>query len=321
VVVHALEKAGITITQSDSEVPEGLGLIVFGEITPRLAECVSVYSQNGLNRVLTVATSHEVLASQTEWRLLKAGACDVVQWKEPARSARMVAAYLERLSRIEELVTSPIVQNNLVGKSRVALHCLRQVVETAYLTDASVLLMGESGTGKELAARLIHTLDPRPTKRDLVVVDCATIVPTLAGSEFFGHERGAFTGAVSGRDGAFALANEGTLFLDEIGELPPDLQAQLLRVLQERSYKRVGGNTWHHTEFRLVCATNRNLTEEVSRGTFRSDLYYRIAGAPITMPSLRERTEDILPLATHFMQQLRPDKDPPDMDPGVRTFL
>src|SRR6185295_226461 len=150
--------------------------------------------------------------------------------------------------------------------------------------------------GKELLARVIHALDPRPDKGELVVLDCTTIVPELSGSEFFGHERGAYTGAVGPRDGAFALAHGGTLFLDEIGELPLALQAQLLRVVQEGTYKRVGGNAWHKASFRLVCATNRDLKEEVARGRFRGDLYHRLATNASRLPPLRDRVEDILVL-------------------------
>jgi transcriptional regulator with GAF, ATPase, and Fis domain len=143
----------------------------------------------------------------------------------------------------------------------------------------------------------------------------------LSGSEFFGHEKGAFTGAVATRDGAFALANGGTLFLDEIGELPLELQAKLLRVIQERTYKRVGGNTWQHTDFRLVCATNKDLVEEVRRGKVRHDLYYRIASFICKLPPLRERTEDILPLVHYFLEELRPNEDPLKLDETVRDYL
>jgi transcriptional regulator with GAF, ATPase, and Fis domain len=198
---------------------------------------------------------------------------------------------------------------------------LHQVVEIARFTDASVLITGESGTGKELMARLIHTLDPQPNKRDLVVLDCTTIVPELSGSEFFGHERGAFTGAIAPRDGAFALADGGTLFLDEVGELPLGLQAQLLRVVQERTYKRVGGNTWHRTNFRLVCATNKDLLQAVTQRAFRSDLYYRIAGTICHLPPLRNRAEDTLRLVRHFMQQIRSGEELPELDGPVRDYL
>ncbi len=133
------------------------------------------------------------------------------------------------------------------------------MVEIARFTDAAVLITGESGTGKERMAQLIHELDPRPKKGRLVVLDCSTVVPSLSGSEFFGHEKGAFTGASAPRSGAFELADGGTLFLDEVGELAVPLQAELLRVIQEGTFKRVGSNTWRRSAFRLVCATNRDL--------------------------------------------------------------
>ncbi|MGR0481519.1 MAG: sigma-54 factor interaction domain-containing protein [Candidatus Electronema sp. V4] len=198
------------------------------------------------------------------------------------------------------------LQQRLVGGSACWQTKLRELVEAGRFTDFPVLLTGESGTGKELAARLIHELDQRAKKGAYVVVDCTTLTPELAGSELFGHEKGAFTGAAGRREGAFALADKGTLFLDEIGELPLPLQAQLLRVLQEYSYKRVGSNTWQQSEFRLLCATNRNLEEEVRQGRFRADLYPAAAAG--------ERAEDILPLVRHFIRELRPDEAVPEMD-------
>jgi transcriptional regulator with GAF, ATPase, and Fis domain len=170
-------------------------------------------------------------------------------------------------------------------------------------------------------ARLIHHLDPRERKQDLVILDCSTIMPELSGSEFFGHERGAFTGAVAARDGAFALADRGTLFLDEVGELPMNLQTQLLRVIQEQTFKRVGGNAWQRTSFRLVSATNRDLWAQVQRGEFRADLYFRLASFVCRLPPLRERPEDILPLARHFLKGQRPQREPPELDPSVQEYL
>ncbi len=216
---------------------------------------------------------------------------------------------------------SPPVQSSLVGTSPAWRSVLRRIVEVARFTDASVLLIGESGTGKELIARLIHELDDRTPSRECVILDCTTIVPELSGSEFFGHERGAFTGAVAMREGAFALADGGTLFLDEVGELPMALQAQLLRVVQEGTYKRVGSNTWHRTAFRLVCATNKDLRRAVDDGEFRNDLYYRIASWVFAVPPLRERREDILPLARHFLRTFRPDIETVDFESPVYEFL
>ncbi len=157
--------------------------------------------------------------------------------------------------------------------------------------------------------------------RDLVTVDCSTIVAELSGSELFGHERGAFTHAISARDGAFALADGAALFLDEIGELPLALQPQLLRAVQEKSYKRIGGNVWQRTNFRLVCATNRDLDELVRKGLFRLDLYHRIAGWVFQIPPLNERRQDILPLAIHFLKLAFPSEPALEFDEPVREYL
>lgn len=322
-VLDALGVAGVATRPGDAASPEdadGAGLIFFREITPELCRMLCDASGRGLRRVLAVALSGEVLTKGVSWSLLKSGASDVLAWDGSKIPAQAIATRLERWRQIDAILRSHLVKKNLAGESPAWIRVLRQVIEVARFTDASMLITGESGTGKELIARLIHTLDARPNKRDLVVVDCTTIVPELAGSEFFGHERGAFTGAVAARDGAFALANGGSLFLDEVGELPLTLQAELLRVVQERTYKRVGGNTWQQTDFRLICATNRDLIEEQRRGHFRGDFYYRIASWTCHLPSLRERREDILPLARYFIEQLRPD-DPPGLDDAVREYL
>src|SRR5690606_10093028 len=161
--------------------------------------------------------------------------------------------------------------------------------------------------GKELAARLMHTLDPVRSAAEIVVLDCTTIVPDLSGSELFGHERGAYTGAVSARDGAFAVADKGTLFLDEVGELELHIQVQLLRALLEHCYRRVGSNDWRTPVVRLSSATNRDLVAEVDDGRFRADHSHPIAAICIALPTLRERVEDILPLARHFARIATPE--------------
>lgn len=300
--------------------PANSGIIFLTEISTELCELIRSRSRNGLARVLAVSLTASELANGAIWALLKSGASDVFAWDHSPEPAREIAARFERWQEVDRIIQSPLVRENLVGQSPAWIRVLRQIVEVACFTDASVLITGESGTGKELIARLIHTLDARKNKRDLVVSDCTTIVPELSGSEFFGHERGAFTGAVTARDGAFALADGGTLFLDEVGELPPTLQAELLRVVQEHSFKRVGSNTWQKTDFRLVCATNRNLMDEQAKGLFRSDLYYRIAACCCHLPPLRERREDILPLVRHFIECQRPD-NPPEIDAAVRDYL
>jgi transcriptional regulator with GAF, ATPase, and Fis domain len=270
---------------------------------------------------LAVATRSEALAEGAVWRLLEAGAADVFAWDAIPDPAATVVARFGRYANVDELLQSSAVSDELVGISPAWLVVLRQTVEVAAFSDASVLITGESGTGKELVARLIHALDSRPGKGPFIVLDCTTVSPTLSGSEFFGHERGAFTSAIASREGAFALADRGTLFLDEVGELPLALQAELLRVIQEKVYKRVGSNTWKQVNFRLICATNRNLSEEEARGTFRRDFYYRIASWSCALPPLAERREDIVPLTRHFLRQLCDGRHVPEPDAAVRDYL
>ena len=175
-------------------------------------------------------------------------------------------------------------------------------VETVAPTDSTVLIQGESGTGKELIARAIHNLSAR-RERTFVKVNCAAVPTGLLESELFGHEKGAFTGAISQRIGRFELAGNGTLFLDEIADIPLDLQPKLLRVLQEREFERLGSNRTVKVDIRLVTATNRDLSQMVARREFRGDLFYRLNVFPITLPPLRERCEDIPLLVRYFTQK------------------
>lgn len=299
----------------------GPGIVFFDALSPQLIESLRLYTGSTGNRVLAIALKSDALSNGQVWQLVEAGASDVLPFAKTAELGASVAARLRRWQQIDILMQSALVQDNLVGRSPAWTSVLHQVIEVACYTSASVLIAGESGTGKELVARLIHTLDKRNDKQNLVILDCTTVTPELAGSEFFGHERGAFTNAQNARDGAFALADKGTLFLDEVGDLPLQLQAELLRVVQERTYKRVGGNQWKHTDFRLVCATNRDLICEEKQGRFRRDFYYRIAAFTCTLPPLRERIEDILPLARCFWKQLRPEVSLPEFDPAVRDYL
>ena len=182
------------------------------------------------------------------------------------------------------------------------------VLERIAPTDASVLLEGETGTGKDVLARSIHQISTRKDQ-PFVVVDCGAVSYNLIESELFGHERGAFTGAVAARQGAFEIAGRGTVFLDEVGELPLDVQPKLLRVLESGEFRRVGGNKPLHAEARIVAATKRNLKEEVERGKFREDLYFRLSVVPITVPPLRTRREDVPALVEQFLELAR-KRDP-----------
>jgi transcriptional regulator with GAF, ATPase, and Fis domain len=319
--VEALMAGGMNAVTFGGGGARAPGIVFFDEFSKDLSEFVREISRNGLDRVLAIALTGAGLAAGAAWRLLGAGASDVFAWDHWRSPAQEVADRFARWDKIDQLVESPLVRDNLVGESPAWKGVLRKLVEVARFTDASVLITGESGTGKELAARLMHTLDARPDKRELVVLDCTTIVPELSGSEFFGHERGSYTGAVNARDGAFALADGGTLFLDEVGELSLRLQSELLRVVQEHTYKRVGSHTWQQTNFRLACATNRDLQREEARGRFRSDFYHRLASWSCQLPPLRERPGDLPLLVQHFLKKLSRNGEPPELDDAVRDYL
>jgi len=189
----------------------------------------------------------------------------------------------------------------LIGNSD-AFKKIIQLIHTVAVTDTSVLLTGETGTGKDQAARAIHAMSDR-SNASMTVVNCAALPATLIESELFGHERGAFTGAIEKRIGKFEQADGGTVFLDEVGELSLEAQARLLRVLQEREIERVGGDTVVKIDVRVIAATNRNLDQEVAQGRFRLDLYYRLNIFPISLPALKHRRDDIGPLAEFFLKK------------------
>ncbi len=277
----------------------------------------SLLEQEG--RVIALYTGEKKLPFYRAWRLLDMGVEDVLNLHSNDPLNKAIEARLNRWAAIDQIMESERVKKTLIGSCPAWQKALRRVVEVARFSTAPVLVLGESGTGKELIAKLIHDLDLRRDKQEMVLLDCTTIVPELSGSEFFGHEKGAFTNAVANRDGAFALADRGTLFLDEIGELPLRLQAELLRVSQDGLYKRVGSNMWKQTQFRLVCATHRDLLQEVEKGNFRQDLYYRLSTSIIQLPPLRERRLDIPELAEHFLGQNL--KTPTPIDPLVMNFL
>jgi PAS domain S-box-containing protein len=231
---------------------------------------------------------------------------------ERNRAERQLRAAFEENARLrEELererdylreeVQVSMNYGRIIGESE-ALQAMLARIEAVAQTSASVLIQGESGVGKELVAHVIHARSPR-SQGPLVKVNCASIPHELFESEFFGHVKGAFTGAVRDRVGRFQLADGGTIFLDEVGEIPLDLQSKLLRVLQESEYERVGDDHTHSVDVRVVAATNRNLEQAVAEGKFREDLFYRLSVFPIDVPPLRERGDDVLQIASHFLER------------------
>ena len=272
----------------DVQLPDGEGVELLGrllEIDPDLP-------------VILITGGRDI---ERAMQAIAAGAFDWLSKPfEPAELERLVdrAHAARQATAADGAETDDAPARTLVGESRALLEIGKTLARVAP-SDTRVLITGESGTGKEVIARLVHTYSGR--RGPFVAVNCAALVETLLESELFGHERGAFTGAHAAKPGKFEQAAEGTLFLDEVGELPPTMQAKLLRVLQEGVFERVGGIQTLHTRARIVAATNRDLLVEVAAGRFREDLLYRLAVITLHVPPLRERREDILPLARHLL--------------------
>ena len=254
-----------------------------------------------------------IAAGAFDWLPKPFEPADLERWVDRAQAARQAT-----VDGVAE--TDDVPLRTLVGESRALLEIGKTLARVAP-SDTRVLITGESGTGKEVIARLVHTYSGR--RGPFVAVNCAALVETLLESELFGHERGAFTGAHAAKPGKFEQAAEGTLFLDEVGELPPSMQAKLLRVLQEGAFERVGGTRTLETRARIVAATNRDLPAEVTAGRFREDLLYRLAVVTLHVPPLRERREDILPLARHLLARAcrRLDRSAVTLAPDAEAWL
>jgi DNA-binding NtrC family response regulator len=223
-----------------------------------------------------------------------------IRHMELQREVEVLRQQRFRDSSLEDLTDSDEgLKPQLIGNSPAWIEVFKNIGRVA-ATDVGVLLLGESGTGKEIVARAIHQNSAR-SRRPFIILNCAALAPELLESELFGHERGAFTGAVAQKRGKFEAADGGTIFLDEIGELPLSLQPKLLRVLQDHAFERVGGTTSIHADVRVIAATNRPLEDDVEQKTFRADLFYRLNAFTVRLPPLRERQSDILPLAEYFL--------------------
>jgi formate hydrogenlyase transcriptional activator len=281
------------------------------EANPGLAEgfrfgcLVPLISRNRTLGVIGLGRLEEIAFSQEDVDFLCQVAGQIAIALENAFAYREIADLKDRLAQenlyLEDEIRTELNFEEIVGTSA-ALRRVLQQVETVAPTDSTVLIYGETGTGKELIARAIHDRSSR-RQNAFVKLNCAAIPTGLLESELFGHERGAFTGAVNQRIGRFELANRGSVFLDEIGEIPLELQPKLLRVLQEREFERLGSGRTLRTDARLIAATNRDLSAMVREQTFRPDLFYRLNVFPVEVPSLRERPEDIPLLIRHFVEQ------------------
>ena len=240
---------------------------------------------------------------------MKAGARDYLikpfdndEIKILVRQALEQRGLQRQVRHLHERLDATFCFENILGSSP-AMQRMLDVVKKVAPTDLTVLITGESGTGKELIANALHQNSPRKGG-PFIKVNCAAMARELVESELFGHEKGAFTGAIASREGKFEAADGGTLFLDEIGDMPIETQAKVLRVLQEREFERVGGNRTIKVDVRVIAATNRNLQQMATEGKFREDLFFRLNVVPLTLPALRERREDILLLATHFLKEV-----------------
>jgi two-component system response regulator HydG len=259
----------------------------------------------------TVETAVEAMKLGAFDFLIKPFAPEVVRLKvERALELRAARRAKGRLEAENAYLRGEESRNfgELIGSTE-AMRRVFAIVERVAPTDTSVAIYGESGTGKELVARAIHTRSRR-SAGPFIKVNCGALAESLLESELFGHEKGAFTGAIKRKLGRFELADGGTLFLDEIGDISPALQTKLLRVIQEREFERVGGETSLKVDVRVVSATNKDLAREVAEGRFREDLYYRLQVVPIAIPPLRERKEDLAPLVEHFIALLAPRTNP-----------
>lgn len=295
---------------------------------PRLngMEALQAMRQQRQNVPVILMTAYAAIETAVE--ALRLGAFDYIIKPFDLDEIRMIvdrAMQLNEMKReislLHRALSASYQWDKILTNSPAMIALCRDMAKIAAST-ASVLVTGESGTGKELIARAVHYNSPR-AKGPFIKINCGALPESLLESELFGHEKGAFTGALVQRQGLFERANQGTLLLDEVGEMPHNLQVKLLRVLQEREFERIGGSQTIKTDIRLIAATNRNLTEMVELGTFRRDLFYRLNVVHLSLPPLRERPEDIALLAGHFLQKFSEEngKEIVELDPSALAQL
>lgn len=307
---------------------EGLGIMLADLVMPGMdgIELMKRAKEIVPHIAVVIITAYGSVA--TAIAAMKEGAFDYIEKPFcPERTELLIRNLVERQELVEEnLSLREKLEDrhrfeNIIAKSH-KMQRIFELIETVAKSNATVLIVGESGTGKELVARAIHSQSPRREK-PFVAVSCAALPESLLESELFGHEKGSFTGAMAQRKGKFEFANKGTLFLDEIGDMSPNVQVHLLRVLEEKEFTRVGGNELIKVDVRVITATNKDLRKAVERGEFREDLYYRLNVVTIEVPPLRERREDIPLLAQHFLKKsaLENQKKISGFSPEASKFL
>ncbi len=292
---RVLAHGGLDLVLCDIMMPDGNGLDLLREI-----------KTSNPNAPVIMMTAYTSTKSAIE--AMKLGAFDYISKPFDVDELKIIIQKaLERAELVDENVylrkelEKKYTFNNIIGRSA-RMQAIFSLIERIARTASTVLIQGESGTGKELIARAIHYASPRAANR-ILAINCGALPENLLESELFGHERGAFTGAVRDKKGLFQEANRGTLFLDEIGEMSLTMQVKLLRALQERKVRKVGGNAEESVDVRVIAATNQNLEERIAKGDFREDLFYRINVIPIQLPPLRQRREDIPLLVDFFLQK------------------
>ncbi|MGD8922671.1 MAG: sigma-54 dependent transcriptional regulator [Candidatus Zixiibacteriota bacterium] len=307
--IKLLEQHAFDVVITDLSMPEVSGMMVLEKALER--EGTEVVMMTAYGSVESAVAA------------MKKGAADYLTKPFSLDELTILVKKLVERERLQSLTQhyAEVIRSDrateLIGSSAAA-DRVRKLIHQVAATDASVLLAGRSGTGKELAARLIHDLSPR-RDHPFIAINCAAITETLLESELFGHEKGAFTGAVGRKRGRFELAHQGTIFLDEIGEMSTGMQSKLLRVLEEGQVVRVGGVDSIPIDVRVIAATNRNLKERIRDGGFREDLYFRLNVFPIELPALAERGDDVIELAEHFLKEQRFGH--PTLDDEVREMF
>jgi len=318
--VEALDKIrnrAFDLIISDVRMPDMNGIELLEQVRVASPETLVIM----LTAFATVDTARRAFKLGAEDVVIKDSGFDVEELKILVRKAIEKTQLRQRVKLLEQELTRRSSLDNIIGKSP-RMQTVYRMIETVAQTHSTVLVTGEPGTGKELVARAIHNLSPRRSA-PLVSINCGAFTETLLESELFGYMKGAFTGAAVNKKGLFEAADGGTIFLDEIGEMSSPMQVKLLRVLQERMIRRVGGIEELPVDVRVICATNRDLEEEVKRGSFREDLYYRVSVIPIELPPLRDRTEDIPDLVDHFTRKFALETGKPQLrvSPDAMRYL